>query len=328
MLFEKGKKMVVPLLGAPGTKLTNTTLKQNLFDPEIQYKSLYKLYEKFQPDAVLPFMDLTVEADALGLEIRYPENDNPAVMNHPVKDYHAFEEIKKNWNGIGKRMQVFIDVIEKMAKELPASVMKLGYVIGPLTLVGELMGVQNACIATVTKPDFIKELLDFSNEVISAYSNALFDAGADALVVLEPTAMLLSPKSYDEYSLKPFKELLNKVGNRPLILHICGNTKHLLNGMCKTGAVGLSLDYPMNFLELSKEVPEDIYLIGNIDPAGVLLNGTVEEVEKRTRELIKKMKSSDNFILSTGCDIPLGTSMENIEAFMKVGREWRKDMME
>ncbi len=322
-----GKRMNAPLLGAPGAKLTNTTLKQNLTDADTQFKSLYELYKKFEPDAMLPFMDLTVEADTLGLDIKFPENDNPAVASHSVKTVEDFESVKRNYKGIGNRMKVFIDVVKKMKKELPSSVTILGYVIGPFTLVGELMGVENACMATVMDPDLVKAELEFCNEVISEYSNALFDAGADALVVLEPTAMLLSPKSYVRNSLNPFKELLEKVNNKPLILHICGNTKHLVKGMCETGTIALSLDSPMNFSELAKQVPEDICLIGNVDPVKIMLQGTPEEVEKETREFIKSMQGVDNFMLSTGCDLPLETPMENIEAFMKVAKQWKNDLI-
>jgi len=63
MISEK-KRLVIPLLGAPGIKLTGTTLKQNLIDPSIQFKTLYKILERFNPDGIFPFMDLTVEAEA------------------------------------------------------------------------------------------------------------------------------------------------------------------------------------------------------------------------------------------------------------------------
>lgn len=323
----KGKKLSVPLLGAPGTKFTNTTLKQNLTNADTQFKSLYELYKKFEPDAMLPFMELTVEADALGLDIKFPENDNPAVHTHPVKTIEDIKAIERNYKGVSKRMHVFVEVMKKMKKELPSSVLKLGYVIGPFSLVGELMGVDSACLATIMDPDLIKYELEFSNKVISDYSNALFEAGADALVVLEPTAMLLSPKSYVDCSLNPFKELLEKVNNNPLILHICGNTKHLVKGMCQTGTIGLSLDSPVNFPELAKEVPEDISLIGNVDPVSIMLQGTPEIVEKETKNLIESMKERENFILSTGCDLPMETPIENIEAFMKVSKQWKNNLI-
>ncbi|MFO7887580.1 MAG: uroporphyrinogen decarboxylase family protein [Eubacteriales bacterium] len=322
-----GKKLNAPLLGAPGTKLTSTTLKENLLNSDIQFDSLSKLYEKFEPDIMLPFMELTVEADTLGMGINFPENDNPAVKEHKVSSLEDFESVVRNYNGISKRMKVFVDVINKMSKNLPSSVNNLAYVIGPLTLVGELMGVEKVCMATVMDPDFVKKQLDFSIKVISDYSNALIDAGADGIVVLEPTAMLLSPPSYAEFSLNPFKELLDKANSKNLILHICGNTKHLVDGMCETGTTGLSLDAPMDFEELKKQVPGNIALIGNVDPVNVMLTGTPEKVESETKNLISKMSDVDNFILSTGCDLPMETPMENIEAFMKIAKKWKNNSL-
>ena len=317
------RKMIVPLVGAPGARLTGTTLKQNLTDASVQIESLTRLYERLQPDAMLPFMDLTIEAEALGLEINSPEDDNPSIKSHPVKTREDFEIIKNNWRGISGKMPLYVDIIKSMSDRLPKTVKKFAYVIGPITLVSELMGVAEAAEATVEQPDFIADMLDFSVEVIGDYANALFDAGADAMCVLEPTAVLLSPRSYKKNSQRPFKALVKKVNNRPLILHVCGDTKYILKGMCDSGTVGLSLDTPMNFPELAKTVPENIDLIGNIDPVAIILEATPEEVEKVTIEFIKNMKGIDNFILSTGCDIPLDTPMENLDAFMRAGRMWK-----
>jgi uroporphyrinogen decarboxylase len=319
------KKMVVPLVGAPGVKLTGTTLKQNLTDADIQAASIIKLYDRFKPDAMLPFMDLTVEAEALGLQIHFPENDNPSVREHPVKEQADFENIINNWNGLAGRMPLFIDVVKKMSQILPSSVKKYAYVIGPITLAGELMGVSEVSVATIEQPEFVSEILDFSVKVISEYSIALFDAGADAVVVLEPTAMLLSPRSSKKNSFLPFKRILENVKNKPLILHICGKTTHLVKGMCETGAVGLSLDTPMDFPELAKIVPDNIDLIGNVDPTKVFLDGTPEDVERETIEFLKSMEGVKNFILSSGCDLPLGTPLENIDAFMRAGNRWKNN---
>jgi uroporphyrinogen decarboxylase len=318
-----GKRLNAPLLGAPGCQLTGTTLKENLLNADTQFESLTKLYEKFEPDIMLPYMELTVEADTLGMGIRFPENDNPAVEEHKVANMDDFESVVRGYKGVSDRMKVFVDVMEKMSKNLPSSVNNLAYVIGPFTLAGELMGVESICMASLMEPDFIQKQLEFANKVISDYSNALFNAGADGIVVLEPTAMLLSPKSYVDNSLNPFKQLLDMVNNKNMILHICGNTNHLIPGMCETGTTGLSLDSPMVFGDLTSKVPDNIALIGNVDPVNVMMTGTPEKVEIETQKLIDEMKGADNFILSTGCDLPMETPMENIEAFMKVAKKWK-----
>lgn len=317
-IINSNKKLVIPLIGAPGAKLTNTTYKQNLTDTRIQYSSVKAIFTRFLPDGIFPFMDLTVEAEALGLSIKFPENEPPSIINHPVKDIESLNIIRKSWKGISGRMNIFIDVVKKMAEEL--NTLKGAYVIGSFTLAGELMGVNDIAINTLLMPDLVKDVIDFSVEVISSYTSALFDAGADVVVVLEPTAVILSPAMYEEFSLKPFKKLLSNVGDKPLILHICGNTTHLVENMSKSGAVGLSLDSDVNFSEVIKKVPENIALIGNINPVKVIMQGTPPIVEKEVMELKDKMKDYENFILSSGCDIPFDTPLENIEAFMRAGR--------
>lgn len=323
MIFAK--KMVVPLLGVTGTKVTNSTIKQNITNANTQFESIKALYEKFKPDAMFPFMDLTVEADSLGIEINMPENDNPSVKEHSVKTLEDLEQLKKNWHGVSGRMQIFVDVMEKMVKSLPLSVMKFGYAIGPITLIGEMMGMTEMSMATIDDPELLEKFADFVVQVISEYTNALFAGGADAVCILEPAARLLSSDSYRRFSAQPFKRILQNVNNKPLILHICGNPKHLIKDMCKTGAVGLSTDTP-DFPEFVKEIPEDIYLIGTLNPVKVFLNGTPESVKQETTEFLKRMQAEDieNFVLASGCELPVATPLENIEAFMEVGNMWKQ----
>ena len=117
------------------------------------------------------------------------------------------------------------------------------------------------------------------------------------------------------FSLSPFKRLVSNFNNKSLILHICGNTNHLIKLMLDSGAIGLSLDSVMNFKKIKKIVPEEIALIGNLDSVRVFLQSTPDEVAEATRSLKDNMKDTDNFILSSGCDIPIDTPLENIEDF-------------
>lgn len=321
MLLNNSKRLVIPLLGAPGTKLTNTSLKDNLIDANIQFWTLSKILERFQPDGIFPFMDLTVEAEVLGLRIEFPENDNPSVREHPIKNREDLLEVKKNWRGITGRMRVFIKVVEMMSKEF--DIIKGGYVIGPFTLAGELVGVNDLGVCVIEEEDFVEEVLEFTLNIVRDYAKALFEAGADVVAVLEPTAVILSPQLFRRFSLPYFSYLVDEL-KKPLIYHICGDTKHLIEDMGKSKAYGLSLDSTVDLEWVSKKIPSNMYVIGNIDPVRVFLQGDKELVERETLNLLEKMQSISNFILSSGCDIPLGTPLENIDAFMKIARSFRK----
>ena len=100
--LPNGRHAIIPLMGAPGAILTGTTLRGNLTDAETQHRSLMALLDRFEPDGVFLLMDLTVEAECLGLPLVFPDNENPSVAEHPVKDLQGLETIRKRWRGIGE----------------------------------------------------------------------------------------------------------------------------------------------------------------------------------------------------------------------------------
>lgn len=316
--LKEGKILVIPFLSAPGIKLSNSTLKQNLTRDDIQLKTLELIIEKFYPDGIFPFMDLTVEAEALGLRVDFPENEHPRLKNHCVRTIVSLESAKREYKGISGRMPLFLYVVENLAKKY--SLIIGAYVIGPFSLAGELMGIENLCLNLMLKPAVVHKFLDFAFQVIKDYANALLNAGANVVTILEPSAVLLSPKQFAEFSGKYISRLVRELGNR-LIFHICGNSTHLLEEMNRTGVMGLSLDSPVNLKKASEIVSENILIMRNIDPVKVLLQSTPEEVARATRALLKEMKGSKNFILSSGCDIPVATPLENITAFMIEARK-------
>ncbi len=62
--------------------------------------------------------------------------------------------------------------------------------------------------------------------------------------------------------------------------------------------------------------------MGNVDPAGVFLAGTEEQVKAETLALLNDLGDYPNFVLSSGCDIPPLTPWQNIRAFFKAAKEY------
>ena len=318
-LFDRvsglNRPAILPLTGINGVKLTNTTIKQNLTNAETQIKTLHALNNTFKPDGMFVLMDLTVEAEALGLPIKFEENDTPSVSGHDIKTLEDLENLKASWTGNGGRMDLVIDVVRRFSAENDG--LTGAYVIGPFTLAGELMGSSELTMSTILDPDLVTAFLEFSVDIITDYTKRLFDAGADMVCVLEPTAMMISPDQFEIFSLNPFRQIQENVDNKPLILHICGNTTHLIEKMGTSGAAGLSLDWQIDMVDSIQKIPEDMLLIGNLDPVQVFLQGNPESVKSDTLALMEKMKPYRNFVASSGCDLPLETPQENIAAFME-----------
>ena len=62
-------------------------------------------------------------------------------------------------------------------------------------------------------------------------------------------------------------------------------------------------------------------LIGNISPSDCFVKGTPESMTKAVKELKAKCAEFDNFVLSSGCDIPPTAKIENADAFFAAAKD-------
>ena len=321
MVRASDRRLVVPLAGFPGAQLTRSSLKQNEFNAELQYRSLYKLVERVNPDAVFLMMDLSVEAGAIGLPVRFPLLESATVEHHPVRQVSDLEQFKVvDILGDG-RVWVFLETMRRLSQKV--RIPKGGYVIGPFTLAGLLMGANQIALDTIDRPDVVRSVVNFAEHLIIDYASALVEAGADMICVLEPTACFLSPEAFREFCSASISQIIRHI-DAAAILHICGNTTHLAPAMAETGAQALSLDAVVDLAVVARSVPPDCVLIGNIDPVRVMVNGSPDDVRRAVRELHEHMGGVENFIVSTGCDLPPETPIENIAAMVEAARELRR----
>jgi MtaA/CmuA family methyltransferase len=197
------------------------------------------------------------------------------------------------------------------------------YVSGPFTLAGLMMGANSIALATIDTPDVVMATVNFCEKVVIDYAKGLQAAGADMICILDPTAMMLSPRAYWQFAGKSIQNVVRHLDTRT-ILHICGNTEHLAKLMSETGVHALSLDSLVNLPKIADSISRDVVLIGNVDPVGTMLQGNTEKVRRDTLALLEKMRKYDNFIVSTGCDLPTETPLENIVEFVNVAKSFQR----
>ncbi len=324
--YQNGKRLVAPLVGFPGVNLVESSIKLAQQNSKEHFKVIKANYDRFHPDAIFPLMDLSVEVNALGKEFLFPENDSATI----VKNNFNIEQFKKLKNieiEFDSRLLSYVETVWKMTKELPEVTMKGAYITGPYTIAGLLLGTDEAAISTISNQEILFKICDMAEEIIYKYINLLIETGVQLICILEPSAVMLSPGQFENFSSNYVKRIISKYYSSEIdfIYHVCGNSTHLIKKMCNTGVDALSLDSKdvgVNLLEIAKTIPEEIILIGNINPVGKLYNGNNFEVENEVLTLLEEMNYIPNFILSTGCDLPLATPISNIESFMNVGKKY------
>jgi len=325
--YEEGKRIVAPLMGFPGVELTETNIKiaqQNFGE---HFKVIRKLVETFSPDMVFPLMDLSVEANALGRFTIFPREETPTVY---VKEKFQFEDLEKIREidvSFDTRLIGYVETMKLMKLGLPPKIIRGAYVTGPFTLASLIMGAKDAVMSILKNPAEFNDLCDFATKVIIEYARLLITAGAEVICITDPTAVMLSPRQFKVWSTPYVMRIreICKYNGVDTIYHICGNSMHLIDSILESGVGGLSLDSKYNGIQLSevaKKVPENVVIIGNISPTVVMAFGKPRDVRREVIELLNEMKPYANFILSTGCDLPQKTPLENISAFMDAARTY------
>ncbi len=321
------ERQAMPIMTYPGLKLADTGILEVVKYGEAQFKCIEALADKYPSAAAVTTMDLSVEAETFGSPIKFSENEVPSVSGRIVQDEDSVRALKVPKVGDG-RTGAYITAARlsaKYVKDRPT----FGGEIGPFSLAGRLFDMTEIMIAIMLEPEIVHLLLEKITGFLIEYAKEFKEVGANGIIIAEPAAGLLSPAQCEEFSSKYVQRIVEEVQDDyfMVILHNCGNTKNLVPSMIGTGAMAFHFGNAVDMADIMPQIPWGRIAFGNIDPATIFRNGTVEDVRVKTWELLEKTFSYKNFVLSSGCDIPPGTPIENIEEFFKKLEEFNQAML-
>lgn len=312
------KKKALPVLSFPSIQKMGITVAELINDSDKQAEGMKIIADSFPTAASVSLMDLSLEAEAFGSEIRVSDDEVPTVIGSIVSTEEEAEALKVPEIGAG-RTQIYIDAIEKACKLITDRPVLAG-VIGPFSLAGRLLDVSEALIYCYDEPDMVHLVLEKATEFLINYCKEYKKAGANGIVMAEPLAGLLSPALADEFSADYVKQIVDAVQDDEFIVvyHNCGNSTiktidTIVTNDCPMYHFGNAIDME----EMMSHIPENLIAMGNVDPAGEFRNGTPESIYARTKEVMEKCCKYKNFVISSGCDIPPMSPWENISAFFK-----------
>lgn len=315
-------RLAIPIMTHPGIELCNEKVIDAVSYGQVHYNAIKKLNDTYPADACTAIMDLTVEAEAFGAEIVFPDNEVPSVTGRLVNNYESVEALEVPSLDRG-RIQEYLKANRLSSVNITGKPV-FGGCIGPYSLAGRLFGMTEMMMATYTEPETIVLLLEKCTEFIVNYCLAMKETGINGVVLAEPAAGLISNEDCLLYSSKYVKQIVESVQdeNFMIILHNCGNTGHCTEAMLETGAMGYHFGNKADIVEVLKQCPPDILIMGNLDPVGVFKMATETEVFQATKSILDATSGYHNYILSSGCDVPPDIPLGNIEAFYRALREY------
>lgn len=322
-MMNSSKKTAMPILSFPSVQIRGISVKELLFNSDNQAKGMADIAERYDTAAAVSMMDLSVEAECFGAEIQVYDDEVPTVSNAIVFSEADAEALQVPAVG-SARSKICIEAMKKaltLIKDRPV----FAGVIGPFSLAGRLIGMTDIMINCYEEPEMVEKTLEKATEFISAYIAEFKKAGLHGVVMAEPAAGLLSPTLCEEFSSQYIKKITDRLQDEEFIIiyHNCGpNIGILTQQILDTGCAAYHFGNSVSMEEMLNKMPKNILVMGNLDPVSVLRYGTIETVREKTFELLKNCGTKDNFLPSSGCDIPPECPLENIDMFFKAVKEF------
>lgn len=278
--------------------------------------------EAYELDFVSCISDPAREACDCGAHVERFENQPPAIVETDalLADKAVLSTLERPAIMSGGRMQDRVQAAGLFREQASDRYLIEGWIEGPCAEAADLRGINTLMIDFFDDPGFVNDLFEFTLQLGLDFAKAQVEAGVDLIGVGDAAASLVGPEFYRQFVWPYEKRLvdgLHEMGTR-VRLHICGNTRAILQGMGELGCDIVDLDFMVPMDEARQAMGPDQILLGNIDPVRVLRDGTPESVTAALAECHRQ--AGPRYIVSAGCEVPRDTAPENMQAMTDFAR--------
>ena len=292
-------------------------------DYRVLVEAQIRTAEKFHFDYVNTMSDPAREAADCGATVQFFDNQPAALVEDQALLTNKTELARLRIPDPlgGGRMHNAIKALELMKQKLNGQKWIEGWVEGPCAEGADLRGINNLMLDFFDDPAFVKDLFAFVIEMELRFAKAQVAAGADAIGIGDAAASLVGPKIYEEFVWPAEQKLvkgIQQLGTR-VRLHICGNTRRLLEKMGKLECDIVDLDSMAPLDEARQKMGPHQILLGNVNPVTVLRDGTPDLVTETITDCHRS--AGARYIVGAGCEVPRDTPLDNLRALTRYAQD-------
>ncbi|MGO8731750.1 MAG: uroporphyrinogen decarboxylase family protein [Terriglobia bacterium] len=279
--------------------------------------------ERFDIDYVSVISDPACEPSALGATIKFFPDQPPAIEeeNALLKNKAGLASLKVPDPAQPGRMRNRAEGVRLMKERVGNDKVVEGWIEGPCAEAADLRGINTLMLDFYDDPAFIRDLFEFVVAMELRFARFQVELGADLIGVGDAAASLVGPKFYDEFVWPYERKLVDALHGEGIKtrLHICGNTRRILEGMGRLHCSMVDLDSLSPVSEGREKMGPEQVILGNLDPVRVLKDGTPESVYEAVGECHRQ--AGERFIVGAGCEVPRETPPANLRAMVQYARE-------
>ena len=311
-----------PIMGQCNAQLIGASIKEFILNPEIFIKAQVAAYERYKPDIVVMQGDLLMEVEAMGNELKFPENSlciSKKVALEEKGKLSSLELIDPHKDG---RMPNYLHILETTGKIIADSIVS-AVIAGPWTLAIGLREAEVLLRDAMKDPDYVHELMEFTTQQAIRSGEAVYPLKVGLSYSEAPASCsLISPRIYRNFIFPYHKRIVDhfkekKVG---VGLHICGFATPILEDIVNTGVTNLSIDAPSDLAKAAEVCKGKAVLLGNVN-TNLFYSGTREQMEQSIKDCLAAAPKGSGFILASGCEVPGIAPPEKVDLFMELINE-------
>lgn len=313
---------VMPITMQFACDLIGARYRQYETDFRVLAEGQVRVAEQFDFDYVNTMSDPGREAADCGAVLEYLENSPAALVEHEavLADKTRLAGLRIPDPHGGGRMTNGIRGVALLRQKVGREKAVEGWIEGPMAEAADLRGINTVMLDFFDDPGFVRDLFEFVIAMELRFAKAQIEAGVDLIGVGDAAASLIGPELYEEF-VWPFEkrlvEGLHALGTR-VRLHICGNTRFLLEGMGRLGCEIVDLDFLCPVPEGRAKMGPGQIILGNVNPVAAVRESTPDRILAALAECHRQ--AGPRFIVGPGCEIPRDTPHANVRAFAEYAR--------
>jgi len=311
---------VFPLLMSFSAGCLGVSYREFASNGHVLAEAQLKARALFGVDAITACSDaFRVSAD-LGGEMVFPESTPPFLARPLVRSEADVERLTPpDMARRSSRIEDRAMATREMVRAAGAECLVLGWVDMPFAEACNLCGVAEFLTLLHDQPRLAHRLLEFLTGVVVDFGRVQLEAGAPMIGSGDAAASLVSPAMYRAFAL-PYERrvcaAIHAAGGL-VKLHICGNTRHLLQDMVTSGADLFNVDHLVDFSLACKTYgAAEKCFKGNLNPVADMLQATPELCERLALNCLRQA-AGRRYMLSPGCEVPPGVNVDVFRAFCK-----------
>ncbi len=277
---------------------------------------------EFKLDFIQIASDLLREAEGYGSQVTYFKDKLPTMTRAALSDISEVDRLHPLKAKDIPRLYDLVKAAQWALSDPDVDPMVLA--VGPMTVAGNVRGVEDLMVDMLDEPEACEKLLDIVSDTTLDFIGCLAEKGVKYVYVADPVASLVSPAVYGKFVFPVHKKIYDHMKKLGVTgrLHVCGNTSGIIKYTSTLGAAIVDVDHLVDLRQALEIADGKCLLNGNIDPVADVYTCDAAHTRQAILDAASSV-SNARALFMPGCELPTDTKLENIlaihEALVEIG---------